>query len=161
MKAFVTGGALAITMTLAVVGTASGQGVRRAAPGGEVPTPAQAGVARDPRFPYAGLWTGLRRMPVGDNEIGFEFTVAADRYSGQTLVGGGAVAHERLVASAAGLRWEQPNNGGGLWLYTVRLAGPDSLVGTLKLQGGPPDLRPVPEGTLILVRRTPADREKE
>ena len=158
MKAFVAGYTLAIVMTFAAVGTATAQGTRRAAPGGEASAPAKAGVARDPRFPYAGFWKGLR---FGDDEIGFEFTVVGDRYSGQTLVGGGVVAHERLVASAAGLRWEQPNNGGGSWLYTVRLAGPDSLVGTLKLQGGPPDLRPIPEGTLMLIRQRPANREKE
>src|SRR5215208_1880240 len=62
-------------LLLAVATTSNAQEMRRrsADASGAAPT---AGVPRDARFPYAGVWTGIRTMPVGSDDIGLRFTVA-------------------------------------------------------------------------------------
>ena len=67
--------------------------------------------------------------------------------------GGGIAPHNHLAASAAGLTWDSPTSGGGTWVYNVRLAGPDSMVGTLVLRDPPPSQTPAPTGTLVLTRQ--------
>src|SRR4051794_7465504 len=72
--------------------------------------PASNGVPRDSRFPYAGMWSGIRTMPVGADQISFVFTVGEDHYSGVTFhPGGGRAPQVNLTETAAGLSWEQPN----------------------------------------------------
>jgi hypothetical protein len=153
-------GLAAAMLILSIAQTAHAQLRRSGSPGGEQ-TPSAKGVARDPRFPYAGLWSGTRTMTVGSDEISFQFSVADGAYSGVTLHrGGGTAPQQNLAATAAGLTWEQPNSGGGTWLFRVRLAGPDSMVGTLVLRDPPPNLTPAPTGTMILTRQ-PAGRQGE
>ena len=95
-------------------------------------------------------------MPIGSDGIRFDFTVVNDEYAGATIhPGGGRAPHQKLVASATGLTWEQPNSGGGTWVFKMRLAGPDSLVGTIVLRDPPPNLTPAPEGTIALTRDMP------
>ena len=144
---------------LFVAASASGaQEMRRRSSNGES-APA-AGIPRDARFPYAGVWAGTRTMPIGSDDIAFRFTVADGVYSGLTLhPGGGASPQNKLTMTAAGLTWEQPNSGGGTWVFNVRLAGPDSMVGTLVLRDAPANFNPVPKGTMVLTRQ-PGARAK-
>lgn len=112
-----------------------------------------AGVSTNARFPYAGTWTGTRTMPVGSDAISFSFSVIDDNYTGVTLHPGGASSPQHsLTATSAGLTWEQPNSGGGTWVFHVRLAGPDSLAGTLVLRDAPANLMPAPVGSMVLTR---------
>ncbi len=99
-------------------------------------------------------------MPMGSDDISFRFTVADGVYSGLTLhPGGGTAPQNKLTMTAAGLTWEQPNNGGGTWVFNVRLAAPDSMVGTLMLRDAPATFTTVPKGTMVLTRQ-PAARAK-
>lgn len=128
---------------------------RRRSPGGEPPAGAERGVPRDPNFPYAGMWKGMRTMPMGHDSIGLAFAVEEGKYAGVTLYNGGGRGMPRtaVATTAAGLTWEQPNSGGGRWVYRVRLVGPDSMAGTLELADAPANFNPVPKGTLVLTRR--------
>lgn len=144
-----------VAATLFVVAhAAAAQLPRTRSPGGpDAPAPTN-GIPRDPHFPYAGLWSGTRTMPMGSDQIRFRFSVADGKYSGEMIHPGGGIApHNHLSASAAGLTWDSPNSGGGTWVYNVRLAGPDSMVGTLVLRDPPPNLTPAPVGTLVLTRQ--------
>lgn len=77
-------------------------------------------------------------MPRGTGEIAFRFSVVDGEYSGATVhADGGSVPHSHLTATAAGLVWEQPNSGGGTWVYTVRLVSADSMIGSLVLRDKP------------------------
>jgi hypothetical protein len=139
--------------------TAGAQEMRRRSPDGKG-APAAAGVPRDARFPYAGVWAGTRTMPIGSDDIGFRFTAANGAYSGLTLhPDGGTSPQNKLTLTAAGLTWEQPNNGGGTWVFNVRLAGPDSMVGTLMLRDAPSNFKTLPKGTMVLTRQ-PVARAK-
>ena len=124
-------------------------------------TSAANDVPRDPRFPFAGEWRGTRTMPEHAGPVAFRFTVTDGSYAGASVhPDGGRVPHRKLVASAAGLTWEQPNSGGGTWVYNVRLAGADSMVGTLVLRDPPSNLTPAPTGTMVLTRQRPAARNE-
>lgn len=117
------------------------------------PMPSGGGIPRDPRHPYAGLWSGVRTMPVGADDIRFQFSVADGKYSGVMLYpGGGRAPSKNLAQTADGLTWDSPNSGGGTWVYQVRLAAQDSMVGTLVLRDPPANLQPAPKGTLVLTR---------
>ena len=147
---------VACSLLLVATNVASAQLARRRGPDGDGGPP-PAGVPRDARFPYAGVWTGTRTMPVGTGEIGFRFTVKDEKYSGQTLHPDGSTApQDKLTLTAAGLTWESPNSGGGTWVYSVRLASPDSMVGTLVLRDAPANFTTVPKGTMVLTRQAPA-----
>ena len=153
-----------ITLTLAFVAaahSAHAQLARTRSPGGGEPS-AGPGIPRDARFPYAGVWRGTRTMPVGSDEIRLRFTVTDEKYSGATIhPGGNTSPQNNLVATAAGLTWEQPNSGGGTWVFHVRLAGPDTMVGTLVLRDPPANLTPAPRGTMGLTRQpAQAGRDK-
>jgi hypothetical protein len=146
---------MAIALVL-VASSLGAQGMRRQGPEGQGGA-APVGIPRDARFPYAGVWTGSRTMPVGTGEIGFRFTVSDGKYSGTTLHPDGSTApQDKLALTAAGLTWESPNSGGGTWVYNVRLAGPDSMVGTLVLRDAPANFTTVPKGTMVLTRQAPA-----
>ena len=99
-------------------------------------------------------------MPMGSDDISFRFTVTDGAYSGLTLHPGGAASPQnKLAMTAAGLTWEQPNSGGGTWVFNVRLAGPDSMVGTLVLRDAPANFNSAPKGRMVLTRQ-PAARAK-
>ena len=150
---------IAAALLLATATTSGAQEMRRRSPDASGSTPT-AGIPRDARFPYAGVWAGTRTMPMGTDDIGLRFTVADEKYSGLTLhPGGGTAPQNKLTLTAAGLTWEQPNSGGGTWVFNVRLAGPDSMVGTLVLRDAPANFEGVPKGTMVLTRQ-PAARAK-
>lgn len=147
--------ATALLPTLLALTGAGAQIARTRSPGDGAPAPAQSGTPRDARFPYAGVWRGTRTMPLGSDQIAFRFSVAGDAYTGVTIhPNGGTAPQNGLVATAGGLTWEQPNSGGGTWVFRVRLAGPDSMVGTLVLRDPPPNLTPAPTGTMVLLRQS-------
>jgi hypothetical protein len=99
-------------------------------------------------------------MPMGSDDVGFRFTVSDGKYAGTTLHPDGSTApQDKLALTAAGLTWEQPNSGGGKWVFNVRLVGPDSMVGTLVLRDAPANFTTVPKGTMVLTRQ-PAARGK-
>jgi hypothetical protein len=146
---------LASTLVISMARTGISQIPRTRSPDSDGSS-AQTGVPRDPRFPYAGVWTGTRTMELGADEIGFRFTVSDGKYSGVTLhPGGGTSPQHSLTLTRAGLTWEQPNSGGGTWVFTVRLAATDSMVGRLVLRDPPANLTPAPTGTMVLTRRPP------
>jgi hypothetical protein len=100
-------------------------------------------------------------MPIGSDEITVRFTIVDGAYTGATLhPAGGAVPHRQLAATAGGLTWEQPNSGGGMWVYALRIVDPDSMTGTLVLRDPPPNLTPAPRGTLVLTRQASAARRQ-
>lgn len=147
--------------TATLAGAADAQIARTRSPAGGDATLAAAGIPRDSKFPYAGAWHGTRTMPVGSDELRFRFTVADGRYSGVTIhPGGGTAPQNNLTATSAGLTWDQPNSGGGTWVFQVRLAGPDSMVGTIVLRDAPANFNPVPRGTLVLTR-VPANAARQ
>ena len=99
-------------------------------------------------------------MPMGSDDVALRFTATDGKYAGLTLhPDGGTAPQNNLTLTAAGLTWEQPNSGGGTWVFDVRLAGPDSMVGTLVLRDAPANFERVPKGTLVLTRQ-PAGRAK-
>jgi hypothetical protein len=99
-------------------------------------------------------------MPIGSDEIEFRFTVTDGKYSGRTVhPNGNTSPQNNLTATADGLTWEQPNSGGGTWVFHVRLASPDSMIGTLVLRDAPANFNPVPRGTMVLTRQV-ASRSK-
>jgi hypothetical protein len=153
MMRFTTLTCLSAALVVMSATTASAQIARTRAPANGQTTPATGGIPRDPQFPYAGLWQGTRTMPLGAGDVVLRFTVVDGAYAGAMVhPDGGEAPHRRLVATAAGLTWESPNSGGGTWVYKVRLAGPDSMTGTLTLRDPPPNLTPAPSGTMVLVR---------
>ena len=150
----------AIALVLFIAPHAEAQIARTRTPAGDGQQAAGA-IPRDPQFPYAGLWLGTRTMPLGQGEIAFRFSVADGAYTGATVhADGGSVPHRQLTATAAGLVWEQPNSGGGTWVYNVRLVGPDSMIGALVLRDPPPNLTPAPTGTMVLVRQQVSSRRE-
>ena len=133
---------------------ASAQIARTRTPYRDAPSPV-SGVPLDTRHPYAGLWRGTRHMPFGSDEIALRFTVTGRAYDGATVhPAGGFEVHRKLTASASGLSWEQPNSGGGTWVYHVRLVSPDSMEGTLVLRDAPSQFTTIPRGTLALTRES-------
>ena len=163
MKRIVCTLVVAALFVASVGSDAEAQIARTRAPEG-TDVPAGVSIPRNPQFPYAGTWSGVRKMPVGNDDIRFSFTVVGDKYQGVTLHPGGASSPQRnLVSSATGLTWEQPNSGGGTWVFKMRLASADSMVGTIVLRDAPANFDPVPSGTMTLTRvappKSPAGRE--
>ena len=151
---------LAAALALVAVSQTTGAQLARTRDPSAAPMAAGGGIPRDAHHPYAGMWTGVRTMPVGPGEIRLQFNVTDGTYSGALLFpNGGRAPHKNLTQTADGLTWESPNSGGGTWVYRVRLAAPDSMVGTLVLRDPPPNLQPAPKGTLVL-RRVAPDKSK-
>jgi len=146
---------VALAVAAAVASRTVGAQIARTRDPSAAPMPAGGGIPRDAQHPYVGMWTGLRTMPMGAGEIRLQFNASATdgTYSGAMLFpNGGRAPHQKLTQSADGLTWESPNSGGGTWVYHVRLAARDSMVGTLVLRDAPPNLQPAPKGTLVLTR---------
>ena len=96
-------------MLIVATSTAGAQEMRRRSSAAEAAP--VAGIPRDTRFPYAGVWAGIRTMPIGSDDVAFRFSVTDGAYSGLTLhPGGGASPQDKLTMTAAGLTWEQPNS---------------------------------------------------
>ena len=143
-------------VTLAATSRTSFAQLARTRDPSAAPAPAGGGLPRDARHPYAGLWSGTRTMPMGADAVRFQFGAADGKYTGVMLhPGGGRAPSNNLTQTADGLTWESPNSGGGTWVYQVRLAAQDSMVGTLVLRDPPPNLQPAPKGTLVLTRVAP------
>ena len=134
---------------------------RRQGPGGGGAASNETGEARDDRNPFAGLWRGRRALGSDlHDELGLRFTAIDGKYVGYMIVGeGGHILSQHLTATSGGLTWDSPNSGGGTWVYNVRLAGPDSLVGTLELRDPPDNLSNTPKGTLVF-KRVPAGKSR-
>jgi len=143
----------------------SAQQRRMAPPGSREPNGGASGARREPvglpRFPFVGAWEGELQMKPQGEERGqpVPITMVFDlsdttkvQYSGATIFPGDARApHLKTVASNAGLQWEQRNSGRGMFAYTARLAGKDSIVGTVILRDS--DWPTPPTGTFVLVRK--------
>jgi hypothetical protein len=139
--------------------------VRRSADGNGGPPPeAPKGSPRNSRFPLAGVWDGTMSLvggAGGDREVPRTFVfVIADSAKGQ--YDGVMVLPDNRRAPYAGttfangeIKWKMPNSGGGFWVYTAKLAGRDSLSGTVALVDWPqlPAGEKAPSGTLGLARR--------
>jgi len=107
------------------------------------------------------MWAGIRTMPLGSDEIRLRFNFNNDAYDGAMLYPDGHRAPaNNPTLTGDGLTWESPNSGGGMWVYRIHLASPDSMVGSLVLRDAPPNLRPAPEGTLVLKRQPPEKRKQ-
>lgn len=142
---------LALTAALAG-GRIEAQEMRTRTPNPNAP-PAPTGIPRNSKYPYEGVWTGQRSMPLGTDQLTVRLVVQEDKYASIMMLPNGKPTPERPVsATSAGLVWEQANSGGGNWMYKVHLASPDSLVGTLVLNNAPANLSPAPSGTLVLKR---------
>ncbi len=110
-------------------------------------------IPADPRFPFAGTWTGTVDMDGDRSPIGLAIETSKGQYVGTTIWPGGGRApnlETRLVDGE--LTWERPNSGEGVFVYRARKASADSLVGTITLRGATtPDGRPF-AGSFVLVR---------
>lgn len=148
----VTGKSLIAALAMLFAGSAGAQEARMRMPNPDAaPTP--PGVPRNSQFPYEGAWEGRRIMPGGSDDVTIRFLVQNDKYLSSIAPANGRAEPERAAqATSAGLSWQQPNSGGGTWLYKVHFASPDSLVGTLVLTNAPANLTPAPAGTLSLRR---------
>jgi hypothetical protein len=125
-------------------------------PNGEPPRVSTATAWRAD-FPFAGLWRGTRILPPGTDTVTLLFTVDNGRYAGAMVYPRGLVVpHDKLTTTKDELIWEQRNSGGGMWVYTVRLAGRDRMEGTVTLRDAPTNLQPAPNGKIALVRQLPA-----
>jgi hypothetical protein len=144
---------ISLLLLLAATSVAHAQ-ERRRAPGTDGGAQTGPGIPRDLKMPYAGLWAGTRTMPMGEDPISTRITVNDGTYAGVMILPNGATPPwQRLTATSSGLTWESPNIGGGTWVYSVHLASPDSMVGTLILRDAPPRFNPVPKGTIVLKRQ--------
>jgi hypothetical protein len=141
---------------------------RRSAPAGDGARAPAAPEITDPalrrRFPFAGAWEGeltMQRGP-GTNDprtVVMLFTIAdtaRGTYAGTTInPGHGRAPHDSTKVKSGELHWQQPNSGGGQWIYVARLATPDSIVGTFALRDWPqlPAGEQPPVGDFVLRRR--------
>ena len=149
-------------ITITVAAPVSAQQMRRAAPEGTPPAPQgiPRGTPRSERHPYAGVWNGTFtvREPV---PVVMVFDLADSTrgaYAGFTVLPNGARApHLESAVSTGEMRWKQMNSGGGFWVYTGKLVGRDSMVGTVVLTDWPqlPAGEKPPTGTFAIARRAP------
>jgi hypothetical protein len=144
---------------MAIAETASAQ-IRRSS-GGTPPPPPPPGTPIKARVPYAGTWSGTfmindspgTREPVPIVMI-FDADSGGGPYKGFTVLPNDArVTHEKLALHDGALGWEQPNSGGGRWVYEARLVSRDSIAGTLILLDWPQGGGRKPTGSFALARR--------
>ena len=142
------------------------QGQMRRSPDGNGGAPPEApkGLPRNARFPFAGVWDGTMSLVGGaggerDVPRTFVFVVADSTkglYDGVMVLPDNRRAPYAETTFANGeVKWKLPNSGGGFWVYTAKLAGRDSLAGTVALVDWPqlPEGQKAPSGTLGLARR--------
>lgn len=153
---------LAMACCVAVNTEAAGaQERRRSADGAPPPLPMAS--AMRTRAPFAGVWRGARLLqdPNGvEREIAttmvFDADSAGTTYSGyQVLSDGGRGPYDGVALQRGTMSWRHANSGGGSWIYSARLVGTDTLVGTVVLKGWPQGNGAEPSGTFKLVRQRP------
>ena len=139
--------------------------MRRSPDGNGGPPPAAPkGSARSARFPFAGVWDGTMSLVGGaggerDVPRTFIFAIAdsaKNQYGGAMVLPNNARApYAETTLSNGEIKWTMPNSGGGFWVYKAKLAGRDSLVGTVALIDWPqlPAGEKAPSGTLGMTRR--------
>jgi hypothetical protein len=143
--------ALAVAMTVLAGGSMSAQQRRIGGTGGgagvELPK-----IPANPRYPFAGVWVG--RFIMEDTvPIAVIIEVADGKYSGATVLPGGARApHLNSAQSGDAMTWQQTNSGGGLWHYVLKRAAGDTLVGSMTLRDAPNFPPPLPTAKILLVR---------
>jgi hypothetical protein len=158
---------VAVVVAFGAPFTADAQ-MRRSTPPGDGGRVTAVSEVTDPavrkRFPFAGAWEGeitMQRGP-GTNDprtVVMLFTIAdtaRGTYAGTTInPGHGRAPHDNTNVKNGELHWQQPNSGGGQWIYVARLAAPDSIVGTLALRDWPqlPGGEQPPVGDFVLRRR--------
>lgn len=154
--------ALATLFVCAAVDVAGAQERRRSS-GGPPPAP-PAAVPINPRMPFAGVWEGMRVIKDGaepetnvPTTMVFEADDTGTQYSGhQVFPNGLRGPYEGIVLSRGTLSWKHSNSGGGSWVYSAKLVGTDTLVGTVALKDWPQAEGREPTGTFKLVRRRPS-----
>ena len=158
--------AIAFAVLLLAPDVARAQMRRSASPDGAPPAGMSKGTPRSARHPYAGVWSGLFRIPAPDGSenpmpVVMVFDVAdsaKSTYTGSTIMpDGGRVPHTETTVSRGEMQWKQQNSGGGFWAYTGRFVTPDSIAGTGTLRDWPqlPAGQKPPSGTFGVVRRSP------
>ena len=154
--------ALATLLMCAAANTLGAQERRRSA-GGPPPAPPTA-VPMNPRTPFAGVWEGTRIIKDGaepemnvPTTMVFEADNTGGQYAGHQIFPNGLRGpFEGVVLSRGTLSWKHSNSGGGSWVYSAKLVGTDTLVGTVALKDWPQGEGREPKGTFKLVRRRPS-----
>ena len=153
--------ALAALLMGTLADTVAAQERRRSA-GGPPPEP-PISVPRNPRTPFAGVWEGARLIKDGaepernvPTTMVFEADETGGQYTGhQVFPNGLRGSYEGVVLARGTLSWKHSNSGGGTWVYSAKLVGTDTLVGTVALKDWPQAEGREPTGTFRLVRRQP------
>jgi hypothetical protein len=159
MNHYHRGIALIGASTILLAGNASAQ-IRRSS-GGTPPPPPPAGSPMKARVPYAGTWSGSSTMKDGPgaNEprqmvMVFDADSGGGPYTGFTVLPNNARApRDKLALEDGALHWEQPNSGGGRWVYEARLVTRDSIAGNFILLDWPQGEGRKPTGSFGLTRR--------
>ncbi|MFN8579512.1 MAG: hypothetical protein U0163_00840 [Gemmatimonadaceae bacterium] len=154
---------LSAVLVLCASHTALGQERRRASPPPDGMRAGPVGTAVNPRFPFAGTWSGTRTMlgqsPDAGNAVPIVMTFdVIDSmkvvYSGSTMAGprkGSGSPHLKSTVNEHTIEWEEKNIGAGYFAYSATLVTSDSIAGTVKLIGG--NLPGPPYGIFSLVRQ--------
>jgi hypothetical protein len=162
MKIQLSSIAVATMLIVGVVDTSAAQERRRSADG---PPPASpTAQPTNPRTPFAGVWEGARIIKDGaepernvPTTIVFEADASGSGYSGfQVFPDNRRGPYDGIALSRGTLSWKHSNSGGGSWVYSARLVGTDTLVGTVALKDWPQGNGRAPSGTFKLVRRRPS-----
>lgn len=149
-----------VSMLIIGISDAASAQERRRSTDGPPPVPPVGGPI-NARVPFAGVWEGTRIIKDGaepemnvPTTMVFEADSAAGRYSGhQVFPNGGRGPFDGITLARGTLSWKHSNSGGGFWTYSARLAGTDTLVGTVALKEWPQGDGREPSGTFKLVRR--------
>ena len=157
---FVNG--MMVALCVAGFSSIAGAQERRRSADGPPPPPPTATPMRH-RAPFAGVWLGARLMKNGaepSHEIPttmvFDADSAGTTYTGyQVFPNGGRGPYDGVRLQRGTMTWKHANSGGGSWIYSARLVGNDTLVGTVVLKDWPQGDGAEPSGTFTLVRQRP------
>lgn len=138
--------------------TVHGQLRRR---GGDAAPALPSGAPMNARAPFAGVWEGSRIIKGGPGGVTtmpttmvFQADSTGATYTGFFVLPNGEHApYEKVLKDGPSLTFESRNSGGGMWKFKGRLAGRDTLTGTLALEDWPQANGMKPAGTFTLVRR--------
>jgi hypothetical protein len=87
----------------------------------------------------------------------FDADSAGANYTGyQVFPDNSRGAYDGISLARGTLMWKHANSGGGSWVYSARLVGNDTLVGTVVLKDWPQGNGAEPSGTFKLVRQRPS-----
>lgn len=157
--------ALLALLTISTTAVAQGSAPRRQGGPGDGGAERAGGMGRpriaaNAQFPFVGSWVGRQVIAGRTVPIGVDIDVANGQYTGTTIWPNDARArHVNARVAGAELQWEQPNSGGGMWVYQAKRASADSVLGTVSLRGARGPDGPPPEGTFVLVRLPAASRD--